>query len=82
MFQKEYFIPDKDYLISCMSSIYDLIEIYGDEAIKLLEDNTSRRIENLSEETNDQEVISLYESLQNYKNSAIYNIELNKEDLF
>ena len=82
MFQKDYFIPDKDYLISCMSSIYDLIEIYGDEAIKLLEDNTSRRIENLSEETNDQEVISLYESLQNYKNSAIYNIELNKEDLF
>ena len=82
MLQKEYFIPDKDYLISCMSSIYDLIEIYGDEAIKLLEDNTSRRIENLSEETNDQEVISLYESLQNYKNSAIYNIELNKEDLF
>ena len=82
MFQKDYFIPDKDYLISCMSSIYDLIDIYGDDALKLLEDNTSRKIEYLSEESNDNEVISLYESLQNYKNSAIYNLQLSKEDLF
>ena len=82
MIQKNYFLPDKDYLISCMSSLFDLIEIYGDEALKLLEDNTCRRIAYLSEESNDVEIISLNEALQNYKNSAIYNLQLNQEDLF
>ena len=29
MFQKDYFMPDKDYLISCLSSIYYLMERVG-----------------------------------------------------
>lgn len=82
MFQKDYFMPDKDYLISCLSSIYYLMEIYGDNASKLLEDNTNRRLEYLTEESNDKEILSLYESLQEYKNSSVYNLQLNVEDLF
>ena len=82
MFQKDYFLPDKDYLILCISSIYDLIEIYGHQALKLLKDDTNRRLEYLSVKSDDKEVISSHKSLTNYRNSFIFNLHLNKEDLF
>jgi len=82
MFQKNFFIPNKDYLLSCFSILFDLIEIYGNDALKLLEDNTMRRIDFLSEESEDKEIINLNDALQNYKSSAIYNLQLNANDLF
>ena len=67
MFQKNFFIPNKDYLLSCFSILFDLIEIYGNDALKLLEDNTMRRINFLSEESEDKEIINLNDALQNFE---------------
>ena len=82
MFNKQYFIPDKNYLISCISILFDLIEVYTEEALSSLEDNTSRRINFLSVESGDGELISLNEALQSFKSHTIYKLQLNQDDLF
>ena len=82
MFNKQNFIPDKNYLISCISILFDLIEVYTEEALSSLENNTSRRINNLSVESGDGELISLNDALQNFKSHSIYKLQLNQDDLF
>ena len=82
MFNRQNFIPDKNYLISCISILFDLIEVYTEEALSSLENNTSRRINYLSNESGDGELISLNEALQNFKSHSIYKLQLNQDDLF
>ena len=82
MFQNTSFVPDKDYLLSCFSILFDLIEIYKEDALKLLEVNTSRRLDLLSEESNDGEIISLNDALQSFKNSSEYQVQFNNDDIF
>ena len=82
MFQNKSFVPDKDYLISSFSILFDLIEIYRGDALKLLESNTTSRLDLLAEESNDGEIISLNDALQSFKNSSEYNFQLNNDDIF
>ena len=82
MYKKGNFIPDKDYIISSISILFDLIEIYKDNILNLIDDDTSRKITFFCEESKDGEIISLNEALKNYKTSAQYNSQLNQEDIF
>ena len=82
MFQKPDFIPDKDFFFSCISILFDLIEIYKDDALKLLENKTSRRINSLSEESGDDEIMTLNDALQNCISSQQCNLQLNIDDIF
>ena len=82
MFSKSFFIPDKEYLISCISILFDLIEIYKEETLKLLEDETTKRIDTISQKIRDSEIINLNDKFQYFKNGAKYNTQLNPEELF
>ena len=82
MFSKSFFIPDKEYLISCISILFDLIEIYKEETLKLLEDETTKRIDSISQKIRDSEIINLNDKFQYFKNGAKYNTQLNPEELF
>ena len=82
MFQKPSFIPNKEYLFSCFSALFDLIEIYKEEALKLLDESTSTRISLLSKESGDGEIIKLNFAFQGFKNSQQYNHQIDQNDLF
>ena len=82
MFQKPNFIPNKDYFLSCISILFDLIEIYKDNALKLLENKTSKRINFLSEKSGDDELMALNDALQSCISSQLSDLQLSKEDIF
>lgn len=66
MFQYEYFLPSQDYLLTCVSSLLDLLEIYNESILQLLKDNSMKRISQLVDATRDDETISLKDTLQNF----------------
>ena len=82
MIQKTSFIPDKDYLLSCMGALFDLVEIYKQDSLKLLQDETSRRIALLSEESKDSEIISLNNALHNFITNSKFYSGINQDDIF
>ena len=82
MFQKVNFMPDNDYILSCIGTLFDLIEIYKDDILKLINDDTSRRLTHLAESTRDGEIINLNEALQNYISTSQYSLQLNEDDIF
>ena len=59
-----------------------LIEIYKDDILKLINDDTSRRLTHLAESTRDGEIINLNEALQNYISTSQYSLQLNEDDIF
>ena len=82
MLQKIEFVPNNDFILSCISTLFDLIEIYKDNILKMINDDTSRRLSQLANNTRDGEIISLNESLQNYIYTSNYNLQLNQDDIF
>ena len=48
----------------------------------MINDDTSRRLSQLANNTRDGEIISLNESLQNYIYTSHYNLQLNQDDIF
>ena len=82
MFEKNNFIPYKDFIISCVGILFDLIDIYKENISKLINHNTSRRLSFLVEETKDFKLFDLNRSLQEYINNSQFNFQLNQEDIF
>ena len=82
MFQKNNFFPDNDYILSCIGTLFDLIEIYKDEILKSINKNSSKRLTELAINTRDGEIISLNEALQNYINTSQYNYQINQDEIF
>ena len=82
MLQKLSFIPSNDYIISCIGSLFDLLDVYKENILKLLNDETSRRLSLLANETKDGEIISLNQGLQDYIYTLNYNLQLNQDDIF
>lgn len=82
MLQKLNFIPDNDYILSCIGTLFDLIEIYKDSILKLINDDTSRRLTQLANSSRDGEIINLNEALQNYISTSQYSLQLNEDDIF
>ncbi len=82
MFNQDYFIPDQNYLISCISILFDLIDVYTEEALNSLENNTFRRINFFIVKSGDGELISLNEALENFQRCTNYKLQLNQDDLF
>ena len=82
MFEKNNFTPNKDFIISCIGILFDLIDIYKENILNLLNHNTSRRLTLLVEETNDIKLFDLNKSLQEYIYSSQYNFQLNQDDIF
>ena len=82
MFEKNNFIPYKDFIISCISILFDLIDIYKENILKLINYNTSRKLSLLVEDTKDIELFNLNKSLQEYIYSSQYNFQLNQENIF
>lgn len=82
MFEKNNFVPHKDFIISCISILFDLIDIYKENILKLINNNTAGRLSVLVEETKDFELLDLYKSLQGYIYSSQYNFQLNQDDIF
>ena len=83
MFKNVNFVPSIDYLLSTISILFDLIEIYKDNILQLINDDTRNRLSSLANATRAGEIIEINESLQNFINSFKYNIDLNKDyDIF
>ena len=82
MFEKNNFRPNKDFILSCLSILFDLIDIYNENILNLINHNTTRRLSILSEETNDFQLFNLNKSLQEYISSCQYNFLLNQDDFF
>jgi len=82
MLQKITFVPNNDYILSCISTLFDLIEIYKEKILIMINDDTSRRLCQLANASRDGEIISLNEALQNYIYTSQYNLQLNQDDLF
>lgn len=82
MLGKSNFVPHNDYLVSCMSTLFDLMDIYKDEIISKIDNNTSRRISQLSNATKDGEIIHINDSLQSYIYASKYKLQLNKDEIF
>ena len=80
IFAKDFFQPDNDYIIFCINNIYYLITIYGNESLKYFKNETIKKIEFLSLKSDNYEVINSYKYLENYKNSFIFNFEINNDD--
>ena len=82
MFGKNNFEPNKEFLLSCLRSLFDLMDIYKDEIIKLIDNNTLRRLSQLSNATKDEELRQVNESLQMYLYTSKYSLELNQDEIF
>ena len=83
MLKKNDFIPGKDYIISSISISFDLIDVYKENILKLIENDAFKRLSKLANATRDGEIIHLNECLQNYIDTSKYNIQLNEDyDIF
>ena len=79
MFKNVNFVPGNDYILSSISILFDLIEIYKENILKLINDHTCNRLSSLAYATREGEIIDINESLQNFINSLKYNIHLNED---
>ena len=82
MFNKNNFVPNKEFLLSCLRSLFDLMDIYKDEIISLIDNNTLRRLSQLSNAARDEELRQINESLQMYLYTSKYILELNQDEIF
>ena len=82
MFEKNNFTPSKDFIFSCIGTLFDLIDVYKENILKLINNNTSRRLSQFVEETNDSKLCDLNGYLQEYIYSYQYYFQLNQEDIF
>ena len=82
MFNKNNFVPNKEFLLSCLRSLFDLMDIYKEEIISLIDNNTLRRLSQLSNAARDEELRQINESLQMYLYTSKYILELNQDEIF
>ena len=83
MLTKNDFIPGKDYIISSISITFDLIDVYKENILQLIENDAFKRLSKLANASRDGEIIHLNECLQNYIDTSKYNIQLNEDyDIF
>jgi hypothetical protein len=82
MLQKISFVPNNDYILSCISTLFDLIELYKENILKMINEEASKRLCQLANASRDGEIISLNEALQNYIYTSQYHLQLNQDDLF
>ena len=80
MLKKSNYLPGKDYILSSISILFDLLDIYKEKILILIEDDSFKRLTKLAHSTRDEEIIDINESLQNYIDTSKYNFQLNQDN--
>ena len=80
MLKKSNYLPGKDYILSSISILFDLLDIYKEKILILIEDDSFKRLTKLAHSTRDGEIIDINESLQNYIDTSKYNFQLNQDN--
>ena len=75
MFSQKNFKPSKDYIMDCIGLLFDLIDIYTEQVATSINEGTLKKISQMAEKCNDEEIMNLMEGLQNQFFLAIYKVD-------